>query len=338
MTVTDFISKKQETWQELEALLNRPREASAAELNRLGALYRRVTSDLAVARRDFPQDRCVPYLNELASRAHTTVYQTSPLKRGNLRQFLHFGFPTLFRANLSFIGASFLMFTIAFAAAYWIGLMTPEFAEKLIPDDLVSHIRSLEDGTWNDTSAERRNLFASFVMTNNIRVAFYAFAWGIMFMVGTAYILVYNGLHIGAVAGLCHANEVSLALWSFVSPHGYIELTTIFIAGGAGLKLGYSLIAPSFFTRKRALIDAAKVAIRLLGGCVALLIVAGTIEGFVSPSELPNAFKIGFGALTGILLFIYLFAVKTPKSGTSPSAPSTYSPPPSSTDAPAHQS
>ncbi len=317
MTITEFITKKQQIWNELEALLNRPRDANAIQLNRLGYLYRRVTSDLAVARRDFPQDRCVPYLNELASRAHATVYQTSPFKRGNLRQFLHFGFPTLFRENLSFIGASFLMFALAFAAAYWIGLTTPEFAEKLIPEDTVSHIKKLEDGTWNDTSAENRNLFASFVMTNNIKVAFFAFAWGIMFMVGTAYILVINGIVIGAVAGLCDTNGVGLALWSFVSPHGYIELTTIFIAGGAGLKLGYSLIAPSLFTRKRALTDAAGVAIRLLAGCVALLIVAGTIEGFVSPSGLAPNVKIGFGAVTGILLFTYLFAMKAPDADTS---------------------
>ena len=318
MTIAEFISKKQETWNELEILLNRPRNASAAQLNRLGYLYRRVTSDLAIARRDFPQDRCVPYLNELASRAHATVYQTSPFKRGTLRQFLHFGFPTVFRENLSFIGASFLMFAFAFAAAYWIALTTPEFAEKIVPERFVSHIKELEDGAWNDTSAERRNLFASFVMTNNIQVAFYAFAWGIMFMVGTAYILVINGILIGGVAGLCDVNGVAMALWSFVSPHGYIELTTIFIAGGAGLKLGYSLIAPSHFTRKRALTDAAGVAIRLLGGCVFLLIIAGTIEGFVSPSGLPDTAKIGFGALTGILLFTYLFAMKAPKADTSP--------------------
>ena len=318
MTITEFLSKKQETWNELETLLNRPRNASAAQLNRLGYLYRRVTSDLAIARRDFPQDRCVPYLNELAARAHATVYQTSPFKRGTLRQFLHFGFPTLFRENLSFIGASFLMFVLAFAAAYWIALATPEFAEKIVPERFVSHIKELEDGAWNDTSAERRNLFASFVMTNNIRVAFYAFAWGIMFMAGTVYILVINGILIGGVAGLCDVNGVAMALWSFVSPHGYIELTTIFIAGGAGLKLGYALIAPSHFTRKRALTDAAGTAIRLLGGCVFLLIIAGTIEGFVSPSGLPDITKIGFGALTGILLFTYLFAMKDPNVDTSP--------------------
>ena len=317
MLSTEFIAKKQKTWDELEVLLNHSRGASARELDRLGYLYRRVTSDLAVARRDFPQDQCVPYLNALASRAHSKVYQTSPFKRGTFWSFFHFGLPTLFRENLSFIGASFLMFVLAFVGAYWIALATPELAEKLIPDRYLSHIKELEGGAWNDTSAENRNLFASFVMTNNIRVAFYAFAWGITFMIGTVYILVLNGILIGAIAGLCHVHGVALSLWSFVSPHGYIELTTIFIAGGAGLKLGYSLIAPSLFTRKRALTDAAKTAIRLLAGCVALLVVAGIIEGFVSPSSLPRVFKIGFGAATGVLLFIYLFAMKAPDANTS---------------------
>ena len=310
MTATEFIAKKQKNWDELEALLNRPRDASSAQLNRLGYLYRRITSDLAVARRDFPQDQCVPYLNALASRAHSAVYQTSPFKRGTLRQFLHTGFPSVFRENLNFIVAAFLMFAISFGAAYWIALSTPELAEQILPARYVSHIKELEDDPWNDTSAARRNLFASFVMTHNIRVAFFAFAGGIIFMVGTVYILVINGIVIGGVAGLCHVNGVALALWSFVSPHGYIELTTIFIAGGAGLKLGYALIAPSLFTRKRTLTDAARTAIKLLGGCVALLVVAGTIEGFVSPSSLLPEVKIGFGAMTGIFLFTYLFAMK----------------------------
>ena len=309
----EFIAKKQQSWNELETLLNKSRNANAQELNRLGYLYRRVTSDLAVARRDFPQDRCVIYLNELVSRAHSTVYQTSPLKRGSLLEFLRFGFPTVFRENLYFVGAAFLMFALAFVGAYVSALTSPEYAENLVSEDYVTHIKELGQGNWNDTSAARRNLLSSFVMTNNIRVAFMAFAWGIMFMIGTVYILVFNGLSIGAVAGLCHVHGVALALWSFVSPHGYIELTTIFIAGGAGMKLGYSLISPTTLTRKQTLVNAAKTAIKLLGGCVFLLVIAGIIEGFVSPSELPNAIKIGFGALTGILLFTYLFFMKSDK-------------------------
>lgn len=314
MNVNEFIEKKQKSWDELEGLLSDSRNADAHQLNRLGYLYRRITSDLALARRDYPQNRCVTYLNELASRAHSTVYQTSPLKRGTLGEFLRFGFPTVFRENLYFIIASFLMFTLAFAGAYLSALKTPEFVEKLVPEETLTHIKKLGEGDWNDTPAENRNLLASFIMTNNIKVAIFSFAWGIMFMVGTVYILVYNGILIGAIAGLCDVNGVALALWSFVSPHGYIELTTIFIAGGAGMKLGYSLIAPSLFTRKQTLVNAAKIAIQLLGGCVFLLIIAGTIEGFVSPSELSNPIKIGFGAMTGIVLFTYLFGMKKPDS------------------------
>ena len=314
MTVAEFIEKKQKSWVELESLLRHHRSVNATQLNRLGYLYRRVTSDLAVARRDYPHDRCVIYLNELASRAHSAVYQISPLKRGSLLEFLRFGFPKVFRENLYFIGAAFLMFALSFAGAYWSALRTPEFAATLVPEGTVSHIQELGEGGWNETTAGNRNLLASFVMTNNIRVAILAFAGGIMLMVGTVYILVVNGILLGATAGLCHVNGVALALWSFVSPHGYIELTTIFIAGGAGMKLGYSLISPSLLTRKQTLINAAKTAIKLLGGCVALLIVAGIIEGFVSPSDMLNGFKIGFGAMTGILLFMYLFGMKTVKN------------------------
>ncbi len=143
MKSVEFIEKKQQSWNELEELLNKSRNANAQELNRLGYLYRRVTSDLAAARRDFPQDRCVIYLNELVSRAHATVYQTSPLKRGSLIEFLRFGFPTVFRENLYFIGASFLMFALAFAGAYISAFRTPEFVENLVSEDYVTHIKEL---------------------------------------------------------------------------------------------------------------------------------------------------------------------------------------------------
>lgn len=312
----EFIKKKQDSWNELEELLNNSRNASAQQLNRLGYLYRRVTSDLAVARRDFPQDRCVIYLNGLASRAHSRVYQTSPFKRGSFLQFLRFGFPTLFRENIYFIMASFLMFTIAFACAYISALRSPEFAESLVPESYVSHIKELGEKSWNDISFESRNIFAAYVMTNNIQVAFKAFAWGMMFMVGTVYILVFNGLYLGAISGLCYVNGIGIQLLSFVSSHGYIELTTIFIAGGAGMKLGYSLIAPTTISRKQTLVNAAKVAIKLLGGCVVLLVIAGLIEGFVSPSKLSNLTKISFGVFTGFLLFAYLFFMKEPTEKT----------------------
>ena len=315
MTLEEFTNKKRSVWSELEELLNRTRrrgvkDMSTVQLNRLGYLYRRITSDLAVARRDFPDDHCVTYLNALASRAHASIYQASPLKRNTIRNFFRYGFPTLFRRNLPFIVAAFLMFAIGFGTAYWIALAKPAFAERLTHQHIVETIHAEE--MWTDIPALRRNLAASFIMTNNIRVAFLAFASGITFMVGTVCILAFNGVHIGVIAGLCHVHGLALPLWEFVSPHGYIELTTIFIAGGAGLKMGYALIAPTQFTRKQALTDAAKIAVQLIGGCVVLLIIAGVIEGFVSPSSLPPIVKIGFGFSTGVLLFCYLFLMRGP--------------------------
>lgn len=323
MTRDEFLNKKQPIWSELESALRRTRryrvnKMSPTQLDRMGYLYRRVTSDLAVARRDFPDDRCVPYLNALASRAHAGIYQSSPLKRSTIRHFFLAGFPALFRSNLRVITPAFLMFVIGFFAAYWIALENQGFAEKLVPQHLVETIHDKE--MWTDVPALQRNLFASFVMTNNIQVAFAAFALGITFMIGTAYILALNGVLIGAVAGLCHVNGLALPLWSFVSPHGYIELTTIFVAGGAGLKMGYALIAPGFLTRKQALTDAAKVAVQLIGGCVVLLVIAGVIEGFISPSSLPPIVKIGFGFTTGVLLFCYLFLLGRPKEKPIPNA------------------
>ena len=322
MTRDEFLNKKQPIWSELEASLKRARryranKMSPTQLDRLGYLYRRVTSDLAVARRDFPDDGCVPYLNALASRAHAGIYQSPPLKRNTIRHFFPRRVPgTLFRSNLRVITAAFLMFVIGFIVAYWIALENQALAEKLVPQHLVETIHDKE--MWTDVPALHRNLFASFVMTNNIRVAFAAFALGITFMVGTMYILAGNGILIGAVAGLCHVHGLALPLWAFVSPHGYIELTTIFIAGAAGLKMGYALIAPGLLTRKQALTDAAKVAVQLIGGCVVLLVMAGVIEGFVSPSSLPPIVKLGFGFATGVLLFCYLFLMGMSKTTSIP--------------------
>jgi uncharacterized membrane protein SpoIIM required for sporulation len=311
MRLEEFVHQKQSDWSELNDLLTRIKSGnltalSADELDRLGYLYRRVTSDLAIARRDFPTDRVVRYLNELAARTHANVYRTPPLKGNTFRDFFRFGFPQLFRENFTFVLVAFLLFALAFGATYLTVLANPEFGEDLVPGHLVHTIKQKE--MWTDIPQEQRNIAASFIMTNNIQVSFLAFALGITFTLGTVYVMVFNGAFLGAVSGLCHVHGLALPLWSFVSPHGYIELTVIFIAGGAGLKMGYALIHPKLYSRKRALTNAATEAVRLIGGCVPLLIIAGTIEGFVSPSSLPPLVKIALGAVSGVLLYVYLIA------------------------------
>ena len=170
-------------------------------------------------------------------------------------------------------------------------------------------VDQIEQGqSWLEIGEDRRALAASFIMTNNIQVAFLAFAAGILFGVGTIFVLAYNGLTIGAVAGLATAHGLGGSLGDFVAAHGGIELSVIFIAGGAGLRLGHALVAPSLLPRRAALAAAARQAIRLLFGCVPLLMIAGLLEGFVSPSGLPTAAKIGVGAIATAALYAYLLA------------------------------
>jgi uncharacterized membrane protein SpoIIM required for sporulation len=145
------------------------------------------------------------------------------------------------------------------------------------------------------------------IMTNNITVSFMAFALGITFGVGTVYVLLFNGLLLGTLAALCYTHDLSIPFWSFVLPHGVIELTAILIAGAAGLLLAAALLAPGDLPRRQALVQTAKQSVHLVLGCVPLLIAAGLIEGFFSPASLSPALKFFTAGCFLFLLLFYLF-------------------------------
>jgi uncharacterized membrane protein SpoIIM required for sporulation len=144
-------------------------------------------------------------------------------------------------------------------------------------------------------------------MTNNIRVSFLAFSSGVTAALLTVYVMIFNGLLIGGLLGLTSHYDVGFELGTFMIGHGVIELTTIFIAGGSGLMLGWAIIHPGLLRRRDALALAARKALRLIMGCVPLLVIAGVIEGFISPNEnLAWPIKWSVGLLTGVLLYGYL--------------------------------
>ena len=145
-------------------------------------------------------------------------------------------------------------------------------------------------------------------MRNNIQVAFLAFGGGVLLGLYTVWIMIFNGLILGGITGLTAHYGVGFELWTFVIGHGVIELSTIFIAGGSGLMLGWAIIRPGLMSRRDALTIAARKAVRLVIGCVPLLVIAGVIEGFISPAEgIPWSIKWGIGLGSGLLLYAYLF-------------------------------
>jgi uncharacterized membrane protein SpoIIM required for sporulation len=158
-------------------------------------------------------------------------------------------------------------------------------------------------------------LMSASIMTNNIQVAFLAFAGGITFGLLTVYVLIYNGIIVGAIAALFWHYDKTYEFWAYIVPHGMIELTAIFIAGGAGLLMGYRLFVPGPYSRAYQLKENAKRSVQLLLGTIPLFIIAGVIEGFITPAAISFEAKYFVAALTvvGLLLYIGIAKMKLQK-------------------------
>jgi uncharacterized membrane protein SpoIIM required for sporulation len=147
----------------------------------------------------------------------------------------------------------------------------------------------------------------SAIMTNNLSVSFVTFAGGIVFGVGTFFYLCVNGLMLGVIGAACHQYGMSVALWSFVAPHGSLELPSILIAGAAGFRLGHAMLFPGPLRWKESVARGGIEATRLVSGIIPLLVIAGCLEGFFSPSHAPVWLKFTVGALLFSLLNLWLF-------------------------------
>ncbi len=316
MNIEVFVGAHRPDWQRLEDLLRRMRGGRLNNLSdddvlAFGHLYRQVTSDLAVARRDYPYDRVTVYLNGLVARAHPFVYRGEAMDLGRLRRFYGQTVPRAFRRTALFTLAAILLTALPALACYLVCAAHPDAAYVLLPgtaDRLIPIVRG--GHLWfNDSPGGSESYVASFIMSNNIKVALIAFAGGVLLGLFTVYILVFNGIMLGTLAGVVQHYGLSLGFWSFVVGHGVLELSVIFIAGGCGLQLGWAILRPGLYKRADACIMAARTAMVLILGAVPLLVVAGTIEGFLSPSPAPALLKLGTGLATGALLYGYLFAV-----------------------------
>jgi uncharacterized membrane protein SpoIIM required for sporulation len=149
---------------------------------------------------------------------------------------------------------------------------------------------------WTDSVLTAKPQASSQIMTNNIGVCFMTFASGIIAGLGTIFLMFTNGLNVGVVATACGEHGIALSLWSFIAAHGALELPAIFISGGAGLRLAAGLLFPGMLKRKDALAVAGGDAVRLISGTIPMLIIAGSLEAFVSPTHAPLALKFAICA------------------------------------------
>jgi uncharacterized membrane protein SpoIIM required for sporulation len=265
-----FLESRLGKWKRLEELTARVsrlrlKNLSGEEVREFGQLYRRTASDLAIAREEVSDQRLVNYLN--------------------------------FRYTLT----AFVVFVLAAVFASTASLLDEDFADRVAPG--MKHKIASHDN-WTEDINNANPLASTSIQSNNITVTFFAFAGGVLAGIGTLWVLVQNGMLLGMVMSLCFRYR----FWDvpiFVSAHGVIELTAIFIAGGAGLLIGKALLMPGDLRRIDALVENGRLAIKLILGCIPMLLIAGLIEGFISPAHIPAAFKFSVSAMSALLMVMY---------------------------------
>jgi len=184
-------------------------------------------------------------------------------------------------------------------------LARPEFMRHMLGPEMVETIDRHEMWTHSIVGIEPQA--SSMIMTNNLSVCFIAFAGGILFGLLTVWSMFYNGLLLGVIGVACQQHGMALDLWSFVAPHGSLELPSIILSGAAGLRLGHGVLFPGIYRWGDSIAQAGVEAARLVSGIIPLLVVAGTLEGFFSPSNVPVWLKFTVGGSLFVLLISWLF-------------------------------
>lgn len=306
-----FINKRKNNWQRLEDLLSLVEAAtlrglSREEIRELGQLYRRAASDLAIARAESRDPKLVNYLNSLVIRAHGQIYRAENQGFGLIKKFFLRDFPQTFRKIWIFTAVSFAAFALSAVLTFVATWQNIDFAETIGTYDIRYEVES-ERRWWLELN-KGNQIGSAAILTNNIMVTFYAFSYGAFFALGTLYIVGMNGAFLGSIFAICYQLNPSFGndLLFFVVAHGVIELSCIFICGGAGMKIGYSILVPGDLSRIEALKESGVEAVKVVVGCAFLLVIAGIIEGFVSPAAINPGIKVGIGVTTGIAMYSYL--------------------------------
>ncbi|MCL1912615.1 MAG: stage II sporulation protein M [Eubacteriaceae bacterium] len=302
MTEAAFIEKNSTDWSMLENALHNPIR-SFVEVENLMRLYRLVSGHYGYAQTYFGGSSLCEYLGKLTAEAHSAVYENNGKR--NISTFFSQTLPSQLYRNRAFIIAAAGIFLLAAILSFAIILAQPAYAAAFLPSEYSNvDVESSESGNWSPA------IMSNSIMVQNIKVSVMAFGLGLTCGIGTLYVVAYNGAMLGAMAALFTAARKSLFFWSLILPHGVWELAAIFIAGGAGLRIGYSLIRPGVYRRADSLLHVARSSLVLLAPVGILLVLAAFIEGYFTPSSLIPELKLIFAAGTAILLALSLIWIK----------------------------
>ncbi|NDJ18820.1 stage II sporulation protein M [Myxacorys almedinensis] len=312
MNIKRWIARREVDWKQLDSLLGRVeqrglRSLSTDEIKQLASLYRSVSGDLARARtyQALVGTTIVQHLQRLTSRGYSQVYQGARRQEWQrILEFYRWGFPAVVQQTSGYSLLALALFVAGGLVGWWLSWRDPVFLSLVLPESMIQTVRE-EQTLWMGSILGVEPLASSQIMVNNIRVSFTAIAGGITLGIGTILLLFFNGLMIGTVGTLVGQNDLAYPFWAFVLPHGSLELPAIFLAGGAGLLIARGILFPGTMRRADALKVYGVQAAQLGFGIVPMLVIAGAIEGFFSPSPvIPDPVKY----LVGLVLFCGLLA------------------------------
>src|SRR5437763_6708862 len=311
-----FVTRKRDSWEAFRTLAARAeriglKQLGAAEIPGFAARYREVAADLARARTYGVDPRVLEYLERVVSAGHNAVYGRHIGHRVHMDRLVLRELPAAVVAARAYVVTALLMFAVPAMTGYVLIRERPAIAEQVLTDEMLARARAgAEHRAQGVGYAQQPSMYlpviATGLITNNVQVAFLGFAFGITAGIGTAVLLAFDGPYFGAVLRLFANYGLAGWLLTFVAGHGVLELSAIFIAGGAGLLVARALLAPGDLTRRDALVLAGRQAVRLVGASVLLLGLAGTIEGLLSASDAPAPFKFATSGATVVLLILYL--------------------------------
>jgi uncharacterized membrane protein SpoIIM required for sporulation len=325
VTAERFVARKRDTWEQFHRLAVFVEQAGvsrlpAGDIPEFATRYREVAADLARARTYGVDQRVIEYLERVVSAGHNALYRAWGRRRVPAFRYLVRDFPGAVVQSWAYVLVALLLFAAPAGLGYGLIRAHPELQDELVSPVMVSRARQAAENEargvgYAESPREELPVLASAIMSNNIRIGFWAFVGGLLLGLPTVLVLVANGLSLGTGFGVFANYHAAGYLGTFIAGHGILELTAIFIAGGAGFRLAGAVLLPGDRTRRDALIVEGRVAARMVGAVVTLLAIAGTIEGLLSASDAPPGYKYLASALSVVFLVIYLANGRAPSSG-----------------------
>jgi uncharacterized membrane protein SpoIIM required for sporulation len=305
-----WLNKRRPYWERLSGLLNRAsaggvRQLTRAEIRETALLYRQAASDLSTLRQDSTARTYTEHVNQLLARAHHIIYSGRRASFLKILLFLRDDYPATVQRQIRYVLLSLVILLSGSLLGSVLTLARPQFMRHMLGPAMVETIERHE--MWTHSIVGIEPVASSLIMTNNLSVCFVAFGGGVIFGLGPLYSMFFNGLLLGVIGVACQQHGMSVSLWSFVAPHGSLELPSIILAGAAGLRLGRGVLFPGLYRWRDSIALAGVESTRLVAGIIPLLVIAGTLEGFFSPSAAPIWLKFTVGGSLFVLLLLWLF-------------------------------